>query len=132
MKIAVLADGCDYRSKVTEKFVDARWLLIVDMDQQRICEAIEKNEGDTENKDLAKNIIDRDCESVICGEINKVPFEILADQGVTRSLGNGLIVADAVRCEYMLELITDYIGGQGCSSESHHTGTCDCEHDACN
>lgn len=128
MKIAVMADGWDEGSKVAERFADARWLLIVNMDQQCICDVIEKREGDNENKELAEMIIDQECESVICGEIGKVPFEILAGQGVTRSLGNGLIVADALRCENMLELITDYIGGPGCSSESHK-GICNCEHD---
>lgn len=130
MKIAVMANGCDGNSKVTERFVDARWLLIADMEQQCICEAIEKNEGDVENKELAQIIVDRDCESVICGEIEKVPFEILADNGVTRSLGNGLTVTDALNFESMLELITDYISGPGCSSsQSHNAGQCFGEHD---
>lgn len=118
MKIAVMADGCDVFSKVAEKFADATWLLIVDMDKHCLIEAIEKSEEDAENTELAKKIVDRDCESVICGAIEKIPFEILADNHVTRSLGSGLTVTDALDYERTLDLITDCIGGTGCPSDS--------------
>jgi len=126
VKIAVMSDGCGGNSKVSEKFADARWLLIVDMDKQCIVEAIEKSEGDVENTELAEKIVDRDCELVICGEIEKIPFEILADNHVTRSLGSGLSVTDALNCESMLDLITDCIGGTGCPSESDTDETKNC------
>lgn len=126
MKIAVMADGYDVNSKVAEKFANASWLLIVDMDKQCIIEAIEKREEDVENTELAKIIVDRDCESVICGAIERVPFEILADNHVTRSLGSGLTVTDALNYERMLDLITDCIGGTGCPSESEPNETENC------
>ncbi|TEB04430.1 Dinitrogenase iron-molybdenum cofactor [Pelotomaculum schinkii] len=119
MKIAVMADGCDGNSKVAEKFADARWLLIADMDGQCISEVIEKSKEDIENTELAKIIVDRDCELVICGEIEKIPFEILADRQVTRALGKGLTVTDALNYESMLEPITDCIGGTGCPGEAN-------------
>ena len=87
MKIAVMATDYDINSKVAETFSAARWLLIADVDNQSICEAIERDGRDSKNTELAKIIVDRDCESVICGEIEKEPFDILADHSVTRSLG---------------------------------------------
>lgn len=116
MKIAVTADGMDANSTVSEKFKDARWLLIVDMDQCCICEIIEKNSDDSENKNFAEIIAERNCESVICGDLEAIPFELLAANQITRSRGGGLIVSDALNCESMLPLITDFIGGSGCSS----------------
>ena len=133
MKIAVMADGRDDNSKVAETFADARWLLIADMDQQCISEVIERNKTeDIDNRRFSQAIVDWNCESVICGEIEKVPFEILADAGVTRSLGNGLVVADALAGESMLDLITDYIGGPGCPSDAPRSDLveiCSCKHD---
>ncbi|MGI6492009.1 MAG: NifB/NifX family molybdenum-iron cluster-binding protein [Pelotomaculum sp.] len=131
MKIAVMANGCDEGSKVTEKFADAQWLLIADMEKKRIIEAIEKKDGDTANTELAKIIVERDCESVICGPIEKIPFEILAENHVTRSMGSGLTVIDALTYESQLELITDCIGGTGCpgESDSSETGTRCHEHE---
>lgn len=116
MKIAVTADGMDANSTVSEKFKDAHWLLIVDMDECCICEIIEKNNDDADNKNFAEIIIARDCESVICGDLETVPFELLAEKQITRSRGGGLVVADALNSERMLPLITDFIGGSGCSS----------------
>ncbi|MCM1566849.1 MAG: hypothetical protein FNP40_10305 [Dehalobacter sp. 4CP] len=129
MKIAIAADGCDMESKVTAKFADACWLLIVEMDRQRICEKVRRGSQDTENEEFAKIIVQRNCESVICGEIERIPFEILAAAGVTRSLGAGLTIPDAIEHENMLELITDHIGGTGHDSHSHHAETCSCGHD---
>ncbi len=120
MKIALATDGFEESNKITEKFIDANYLLIADVDQQCICEVIEKNQEDKNNIEFAQIVVDRDCESVICGEIEKLPFEILANHGVTRSLGSGLTIMDALNCEALLELITDYIGGTGCSSSNPH------------
>lgn len=129
MKIAIAADGCDMESKVTAKFADACWLSIVEMDRQRICEKVRRGNQDAENEEFAKIIVDRNCESVICGEIERKPFEILAAAGVTRSLGAGLTIPDAIKRENILDLITNYIGGAGCDSESHYSETCSCGHD---
>lgn len=122
MKIAITADDVDTNSTVPEKFANARWLLIVDMDQYIICESIEKCEDDPENEKFARVIVNRDCESVICGEIEKTPFEILAERQITRSYGSGLTVMDALNCEGMLPFITDYANGSGCGS-SHSKNT---------
>lgn len=129
MKIAITSDGCDAGSKVPAKFADACWLLVVEMDREHICETIRRGNQDPENEGFAKIIVERNCESVICGEIERKSFEILAAAGVTRSLGAGLTISDAIEHENMLELITDHIGGTGRESHSHHAETCSCGHD---
>lgn len=121
MKIAVMADGRTTDCKVSETFADASWLLIADMDKLNICECIPK-EGNPDGRELATAIAKLDCESVICGDIDKIPFEILAEKSITRSRGNGLTVSEALACEALLDLITDYTGGEGCpSSQEPHS-----------
>lgn len=127
MKIAVMASGVDVNSLIPEKFSDAQWLIIVDAEQNSIVEAIEKRPGDGENIMLAEKIVASDCELVICGEIDILPFAVLADNQVTRALGSGLSVADALQLEQRLPLITDHIGGSGCPSSQEHGDTaCSC------
>lgn len=122
MKIAVIADGPDTNALVPQHFADARWLLIADMDQKCICKAVKRNSHDTDCNELARIIAEQKCESVICGDIEQGPFEILADEGITRARGNGMTVEEALNWEQFLDLITDHVGGLGCpSSQSDET-----------
>ena len=119
MKIAVAANGCDAESTVASMLSDAAFLLIADMDSHTIIEALPKADKDPENCRFAELTVDRNCESIICGPIEKAAFDILADACVTRSKGSGLTVTDALNCESMLPLITDHIGGVGCGGHEH-------------
>lgn len=61
-----------------------------------------------------------DCEAVICGEIERSPFLILAEEGnVTRYNGNGLSAGQALEkmLRYDLPLIKEHLGGGGCPGE---------------
>ena len=67
------------------------------------------------------------CEAVICGPLEKEPFEILAGAGVSRFDGSGRKAQRAfVRfLRNQLPLIRDYIGGPGPVGHSHDLA-CDC------
>ena len=78
---------------------------------------------------FAKATIDRKCEAIICGEIEKEAFEPLAREMITRYNGQGLEVNEAIRLfdAGLLPLIRDYSGGTGCPS-----GDSDKEPESCN
>ena len=74
----------------------------------------------TEN--LAKYIVDAQCEALLCGFIYDPQFfEAIAQAGVTRYLAAGLTVEEAVEAmnAYQLSMIQDYVGGPGCSGYDH-------------
>jgi Uncharacterized conserved protein len=109
MKIAVAADGFEVTSTIPSLFSSASFLLIADMDSCMICEAFEKSGDDPHNLGFAQIAADMQCESVICGQLEKAPFDLLADGCITRSLGSGLTVEDALNCECILPLITEAV-----------------------
>lgn len=69
------------------------------------------------DEELARKIIEWNCECVLCGLIEREPFIIIADEGcVTRYNAAGLSLDNALKAfkAGALEFIRDYIGGQGC------------------
>ena len=127
MKLAAMTTGDSLISIVADTFADAGYLLLLELDEttgeHRLLETVpRRGASDT---DLARRIVEADCEAVFCGPIEEAPFTIIADEGcVTRYLAALLSVEEAVRemQAYRLEMITDYIGGTGC-----HSGE-GCEH----
>lgn len=99
--------------------------MIIDADKNQIFHVYGKQDPD--NLVFAKKVVEHDCEAVICGPIEKEPFEILVKAGVTRYLGSGHTVQKAYSYmnRYKLELIRDYIGGPGPFGHSHDF-SCEC------
>lgn len=128
MKIAVAADTQEIDGLVPATFRESPFLMIIDADKNEIFHIYGKQ--DPENMVFAKKIIEHDCEAVICGPIEKEPFELIAGAGVTRYLGSGHTVQKAYSYmnRYQLDLIRDYIGGPGAFGHSH-SGNCECGED---
>ena len=75
--------------------------------------------GRASDEEFARMLAARDPEALITGEINREPFEVIAEEYcITRYYGGGLKAAEAVRLmnEYRLRIIPDHIGGTGCHS----------------
>lgn len=128
MKIAVTADTQEIDGLVPASFRESPFLMIIDADKNEIFHIYGKQ--DAENMVFAKKILEHDCEAVICGPIEKEPFELIAGAGVTRYLGSGHTVQKAYHYmnRYQLDLIRDYIGGSGAFGHSH-SGACECGED---
>jgi predicted Fe-Mo cluster-binding NifX family protein len=87
MNIAIASDGNKLEDQVSQSFESCKYLLIVELPDMRV-NAI-KNDDDSSGENLAKKIIELDCELIITGKINNVAFDILADACVTRYFGTG-------------------------------------------
>lgn len=121
MNIAVAADGKSLDSQVSEKFEQCLYLLIVNMDDLSIT-AVKNNElsENPAGEDLAKEIIKYDCEALITGKIKPAAFNILADNYITRYLGFGNSVQNALKLmeKNKLEILKNHDGSAGCGE--HH------------
>ncbi len=98
-------------------FSDAAYVVLIDAENGAVLK--EFSRGRISDTEFARLIAKEDPEAVITGEINQVPFEILAEEyGITRYDGAGLKAEEAVRLmnRYRLRIIPDYIGGTGCHS----------------
>jgi Uncharacterized conserved protein len=122
MNIAVAAEGKSLDSQVSEKFEKCLYLLIVNMNDLSIT--VIKNDELFENssgENLANEILKHDCEALITGNIECTAFDILADACVTRFLGVGYSVENALELmqKESLELIRNYDGTDKCSGHHH-------------
>ncbi len=125
MKIAICSNRADSTGLVPDFFHRSDWLLIVEVDSGLILAAIARNEGG--DMALAREILNRGCEGLLCGPINREPFLIIADEGqVTRYNAAGLHVEEALEKfkKRSLDLIRDHIGSAGPPS---HSGSGGCE-----
>jgi len=106
---------------VAELFSEATHAVLIDAETGNFVKEFAR--GKMSDTDFARRIAEEDPEAVITGEINKEPFEILAEEFyITRYDGSGLKAAEAVKLmnAYKLRIIPDYIGGTGC----HNDGEC--------
>ena len=124
MKIAIAASDDSLDSKVAEKLCNANALHIVDVDR---FEIVRIYRSDDENRDIffAHAALEEDCEAMICGEIRKDAFEILASASVTRYDGGGMTLSDAVAGmnAHALPLIRDHRDGPGLHASHTHCHT---------
>ena len=125
MNIAIASETEEIDGLVPATFKESPFLMIIDADKNQIFHVYGK--PDPDNLVFAKKVVEHDCEAVICGPIEKEPFEILVKAGVTRYLGSGHTVQKAYSYmnRYKLELIRDYIGGPGPFGHSHDF-SCEC------
>ena len=125
LKIALITDSCDLDSVISHDVSAGKYLLIVDAESGKLLRSIDR--GENTDEQLSKIIVAEDCEAVISGPIEEVPFVILADEGCcTRYNGAGepaLLAVDKMN-DYALPLLTDFIGGTGC----HPGDESNCQH----
>lgn len=118
MKIAVASSRPDFGGHVPELFGRSPYLLIVETDDGRLLQVVTRD--GSEDAGLARQVLQWDCEGLLCGPLEREPFLIVADEGgVTRYLAAGRPVAEALALMEgrQLEHIRDYIGGRGCGGE---------------
>lgn len=127
MKIGCFLDQKD--GVIAKEFSDAAYVVLIDADAYTVISEFPRE--DRSEVDLARWVLEEDCEAIITGPLKQEPFEIIAEEGmITRYNGVGLEAMDSVRKmnAYMLELIPDFIGGTGCGSggdchdHDHHHG----------
>ncbi|MCR5369568.1 MAG: NifB/NifX family molybdenum-iron cluster-binding protein [Clostridium sp.] len=125
MFIAVTSMTEELDGIVPKTFKESPFLMIIDADQNNVIKIYGKQ--DEENMVFAQKVLDHDCEAIICGLIEKEPFELMAGHMVSRYDGSGHTVARAYQymVQYRLDLIRDYIGGPGAVGHSHDF-SCEC------
>ena len=128
MKIAISTNGNTLESQVAEEFEKSTYLIIVDVDDF----SIEVFENDPQRSgsglEMVRIIKEFDCEALITGSIERVAFEPLVEEQITRYLGVGFTAKEALTMmeKYRLEIIRDYKGSLGILHKHPHGGSCDC------
>lgn len=118
MNIAVTADGKSLENPVSENFELCRYLLIVNMNDLSITVINpEELSGTSPEQNLARKVLEYNCEAVITGNISQTAYNILADAYVTRYFGAGHSVKDSLELSEKgsLKLIKE-----DCSSDHPH------------
>ncbi len=128
MNIAVVVEKLSGTSEIPEFFEDGKYIIVADSDTMSVVYTAEKSMNP---EFVAKLLADKECEAIISGPY-KTPemFEAIADKQITRYRGDGLEVPEAViyAVANQLPILTDYIGGTGCSDNDAHDA-CHCGHD---
>ena len=128
MFIAVTSTTEELDGIVPKTFEESPFLMIIDADKNQVIKIYGKQ--DEKNMVFAQKVLDHDCEAIICGPIEKDPFELMAGKMVSRYDGSGHTVERAYKymVQYRLGLIRDYIGGPGAVGHSHDF-SCECGED---
>ena len=134
LKVAVAAVGPSLDEAVPLLFEDTAYLLIIDAETDAVLHAIESITDEPLARSLffAQQVVDNDCEALLCGELEPEPFTVLAvDNCVTRYLAAGFGVRDSIHKmnAYELPLITDFLGGTGCPEADPANCALDHDHD---
>ena len=119
MNFAICSDSEEVDGIVPMTFKDSPFLMIIDADKNQVFKVYGKQDPD--NMVFAGKVLEHKCEAIICGPIEKKPFNLLAFNGVTRYNGAGKKVQRAYyyAMSYRLEMIRDYIGGPGPFAHRH-------------
>lgn len=123
IRIACLLDKKN--GKIAGLFREAVHAVLIDAETGDILKEIAR--AGVSDAEFARKLAEEDPEALITGEMNREPFEIIAEEyGITRYDGGGLKAGEAVRLmnAYKLRIIPDYIGGTGC----HSGGDCHDHH----
>lgn len=125
MLIGTTANGTDLNARVPENYEEATHLFIVETDDDSVVAVYEKQDPD--GIYFAEKLYEHDCEAIVCGIMQMPGFERVAGYSITRYLGVGLPVLDAIHggLYNTLPNIVDYEGGSGCDSHDHECdGNC--------
>ena len=130
MLIGTTVNGADLSARVPRNYEDATHLVIVETDDDSIAAVYENQDHD--GIYFAEKLYEHDCEAVVCGVMQMPGFERVAGYSITRYLGVGLSVLDAIHggLYNTLPNIVDYPGGSGCDSHDHECdGSCGADDD---
>jgi len=121
MNIAVTTHESTLDSPLCLTFAQTPYLLIVDVESMA-CTPIPHTMAPGSDEQLARTILDHNCEAVITGTLNPAPFAILADAMITRFRGTNLSARQALAAmdNRTLELIRNADGSGTCSGDHHH------------
>mgnify|MGYP001194431113 CR=1 FL=1 len=121
MYIAVAADGKKLENEVSKAFESCEYLLIVNMSDMSVNAV--KNEDHSSVENLAKKVVDFDCEAIITGELNPTVFNILAGACITRYFGFGHSTLKALELmeKNLLKLIRNQEGTDEYDGEHHNS-----------
>ena len=125
MYIAIVTDGKNLENEVSKAFESCEYLLIVNMSDMSVNAV--KNEDHSSVENLAKKIVDFDCEAIITGELNPAVFDILDGACITRYFGFGHSAVKALELmeKNSLNLIRNCEGIDECDGEHHNSGASD-------
>ncbi len=85
MNIALTTADSSLDSSIFCEFSQTPYLLIVDVDTMA-CTSIAHTCTPGSDQDLARTVLEHQCEAVITGKLSEAAFDLLADEGVTRYL----------------------------------------------
>jgi len=121
MNIAVTASGSTLDSEVYEEFARTPYLLIVNVETMD-CAVIEHAVSPGSDKQLAHSVVSHRCEAVITCKLAGEPFDIIADDGITRFAANNMTAREALDAmeKRRLEIIRNPQGSSQCSGHHHH------------
>ncbi|WP_373484171.1 hypothetical protein [Acetobacterium sp.] len=120
MKIAMTTNGKTLDSLISDNFDANQKFLVVKISDMSTEEIAISN--DLTAADLAQKVIDLNCEGIITGNfLSEKAFDLLADGCVTRYLGSGYSVAEAIKLmeKRTLPLIRNFEGTDKCSGDHH-------------
>ena len=120
MLIAIAVDERSPQAAVSEHLEEAKFLFIVETEQQQVVKVLEAG---PERPDLqwAQATLSQGCEAIICGDIGREAYDLLADNMLTRYYGWGANASQAVRlmADNRLQLIRESRDGGRCQGEDH-------------
>ena len=122
MNIAITTSAPTLDSMVFPEFARTPFLLIVNVESMT-CTPISHACQTRSDQDLARMILEHDCEALITGKLAGEAFRILADQHVTRYAAWDISAREALMAmeERELELIRNADGSSACSGD-HRSG----------
>lgn len=122
MNIALTTADSSLDSSIFCEFAQTPYLLIVDVDTMA-CRSIAHTCTPGSDQDLARTVLEHQCEAVITGKLSEAAFDLLADEGVTRYLAAGMSARMALEAmaRRELEMIRNADGSNTCSGD-HHSG----------
>lgn len=115
IKIGCLLDKKD--GIIPGRFSQTGYIVVIDAETGTVLKEFPR--GGRSDIELARWVLEEDCEAIITGPMEQEPFEIVAEEGmITRYNGVGRRAQEAVRQMnlYQLDIIPDFEGGTGCHS----------------
>jgi predicted Fe-Mo cluster-binding NifX family protein len=122
MNIAISTAGPTLDSVVFSEFARTPCLIIVNVDTMA-CTPIAHAGAPGSDQDLARTVLKHRCEAVITGKLSPEAFDLLADDGVTRYIAQGMTARAALAAmdRRELELMRNADGSTECKVD-HHDG----------
>lgn len=96
MKIAITASGKTLEDKVINAFDQSPFLIVYESEDGSFSIIEHDLKKDPEGIEMANWVVEHRCEALLTGEIEKKPFYIIADGGITRFKADGMKISEAI------------------------------------